>query len=59
MRHFGEGPAVDRVVERLLVALARLADQGLGLGVGVVRVALHGLEVELDPEPLAVAFQNE
>ncbi len=43
----------DAVVELLLVALAGLADDLLGLAVGQVLVALAGLEVELDPEALA------
>jgi hypothetical protein len=50
--HFGKSPRLDGFIQVALVALAVLADQCLGLGVGEVLDALLALEVELDPEAL-------
>ena len=44
--------ALDRAKERLLVALAAVADYFGGLGIGVECMALESLEMKLDPESL-------
>ena len=49
----GELAALDRVIQVALVALAVLADQGAGLGIGQVPDALLADVVELHPEALA------
>ena len=49
-RQRGKSPLLDRAEEIALRRFAGLADDRRGLRIGPMLVALHGLEVELDPE---------
>jgi hypothetical protein len=57
-RPLREVATLDGFVQVALVALAVLADDRLGLGVGQVLDAVLGLEVEFDPEALVLGVDE-
>ena len=54
----GKSPFSMELNRSSCVDFARAPDDGRGLGVGPVLVALHGLEVELDPEALVGGIEQ-